>query len=511
MRGSSRLLAALARAPEREVPGIRLVLRPDFDVAQAGPTGLKLGLILDPLRRPTRILRVSPESLSRHVFVCGAPGSGKSQTVRHLLESASAEGIPWLAIEPGKAEYRLMGARLAGLPGLADLPRRGDTADVIRIRPGQLDLPPVGLNPLEPSIAPDGRRFPLQAHRDLVHALFVAAFEAADPLPQVLSAALARCYELAGWDLATGEPLQPGAKLSYPTLADLQESAMAVVSGVGYSQEITDNVRGLIAVRIGSLRLGAGGRFLDGGHPLDFERLLARNVVLETGDCGDDADKAFLIGAVLIRLVQYLRLRARPEREAGEPRGEPLRHLTVIEEAHRLLRQPSAGSGPAAGQAAQVLAGLLAEARAYGEGLVIADQVPSTLLPDVIKNTAVKIVHRLPARDDREAMAAAMNLTDAQSRYLVTLVPGEAAIFLDGMDHPVLARMPDGSSREAAGAAWRGAGLAAAASLIDIRSASCGPACQASPCTLRQVRGAWRASLEDPRIALWAEPRCSPT
>jgi hypothetical protein len=161
-----------------------------------------------------------------------------------------------------------------------------------------------------------------------------------------------------------------------------------------------------------------------------------------------------------------------------------------------------------------MFAGLLAEARAYGEGVVIADQVPSTLIPDVIKNTAVKIVHRLPALADREAVGTAMNLTDAQSRYLVTLVPGEAAVFFDGMDYPVLARMPDGSSREAAWPAGAGgsgrpgagaAGLASAASLIDIRSPSCSPACQASPCTLRQIRGAWRTGLEDPRIVLWAE------
>jgi uncharacterized protein len=526
--GSSRLLAALARTPEREVPGIRVVLRPGPEVPEADPAGLKLGVVLDPVRRPTGILRLPPESLGRHVLVCGATGSGKSQTVRHLLESASAEGIPWLVIEPAKAEYRLMGARLAGLPGLSDLPRRGDTADVMRIRPGELDLPPSGVNPLEPSVGPDGRRFPLRAHLNLLRALFLAVFQPAGQLPQVLSAALARCYELAGWDVAADQPLQPGAKLPYPTLADLQESAMAVVRGIGYSQEITDSVRGFISVRLGSLRLGTPGRFLEGGHPLDFDRLLSRNVVLEIEDCGDDADKAFLTGAVLIRLVEHLRLRARPEGgESGGLAPSPRKtlHLTVIEEAHLLLGKPPAGSGTkAAGHAAQMLAGLLAGAGAYGEGLVFADQAPSTLIPDVIKNTAVKIVHRLPALADREALGATIDLTDAQSRYLATLVPGEAAVFCDGMDYPVLARMPDGSSREAAWAVGTGreaawavgtggtgglgagaAGLASAASLIDVRSPSCGPACQASPCTLRQIRGAWRAGLEDPRITLWAE------
>ena len=93
-----------------------------------------------------------------------------------------------------------------------------------------------------------------------------------------------------------------------------------------------------------------------------------------------------------------------------------------------------------------MFADLLAEIRAYGEGLVIAEQIPAKLIPDVIKNTAVKIVHRLPAADDRDAVGATMNLTPAQSEYLVTLRPGEAAVHADGMDYPVLARMPDGTS-----------------------------------------------------------------
>ena len=105
-------------------------------------------------------------------------------------------------------------------------------------------------------------------------------------------------------------------------------------------------------------------------------------------------------------------MRARAE----GPSAPRLRHLTVIEEAHRLLRQPAQGEGggPAA-HAVEMFAGLLAEIRAYGEGLVIAEQIPSKLIPDVIKNTAIKIVHRLPAKDDRDAVGATMNLTDEQS------------------------------------------------------------------------------------------------
>jgi hypothetical protein len=94
-----------------------------------------------------------------------------------------------------------------------------------------------------------------------------------------------------------------------------------------------------------------------------------------------------------------------------------------------------------------------------------------------------------------------MNLTEPQSQYLVTLTPGEAAVFSDGMDYPLLARMPDGTARETTTPAV----TASPAALTGRRSASCGPACQAQACTLRQIRAAQRAAETDPRITMWAE------
>ncbi len=278
----------------------------------------------------------------------------------------------------------------------------------------------------------------------------------------------------------------PGARAPYPTLTALQRAAERVVADIGYSQRVTDDVLGFIRVRLASLRHGTTGRFLEGGHPLDFGALLRANVVLEIEDVGDDADKAFLMGTVLIRLAEYLRL---THRTAGRAPG--LAHLTVVEEAHRLLRRPEPGGAGGAGAAAhavELFAGLLAEIRAYGEGLVIAEQIPARLVPDVIKNTAVKVTHRLPAADDREAVGATMNATPHQSRYLVTLPPGQAAVFSDGMDFPVLVKIKDGTEREAASPAR----TADARTVVRPRSGTCGGECVARPCTLREMRGGQR-------------------
>jgi uncharacterized protein len=489
-RGSTELLAALARPPESEVPGVRLALRPDFDVtpeaAGQEPAGIDLGEILDRNLMPAGPFFLPRDSLNRHVFVCGATGAGKSQTVRSLLEAATRQDIPWLVVEPAKAEYRLMASRIPD-------------AEVITIRPGEADAIAAGLNPLEPAGDGSGHRFPLQTHADLVKALFIASFRSEEPFPQVLSAALTRVYEEAGWDLALGEPGSEGA--GYPGLTDLQRAAERVVSEIGYSQRITDDVLGFIRVRLASLRHGTTGRFLEGGHPIDFGKLLRRNVVLEIEDVGDDADKAFLMGAVLIRLAEHLRLTRGVFPGAGAP---GLRHLTVVEEAHRLLRRPPAvgpGEAGAAGHAVEMFAGLLAEIRAYGEGLVIAEQIPARLVPDVIKNTAVKITHRLPAADDRDAVGATMNATPPQSRFLVTLAPGQAAVFSDGMDFPILVKVKDGTEREVASPPR----TRDARTVVARRSATCGAECAARPCTLRDMRAAQRALAELPWVRAWAE------
>jgi len=479
---SSLLVASLAVTPSEEVPGVRLTVRSEFDVTPEtsgpAPDALPLGAVLDRNDVPADPLRIPLTSLNRHTFVCGATGAGKSQTIRHLLERAAAGGLPWLVVEPAKAEYRQMADRLG--PDL-----------VVAIRPGDPETPPAGFNPLQP--APG---FPLQTHLDLVRSLFLAAFEADEPFPQVLAGALTRCYEDLGWDLALSEPRLPGHQPRYPTLGDLQQTAEQVVDQVGYGREITDNVRGFIRVRLSSLRLGTTGQFFEGGHPLRFGDLARRHVVFEIEDVGDDQDKAFLMGALLIQLTEHLRVEAR--RDPSVLRAG-LRHLSVFEEAHRLLRRTDR-PGPAA-HAVELFAALLAEIRAYGEGLVISEQIPAKLVPDVIKNTAVKVIHRLPALDDRAAVGATVNLTEPQSQYLVTLRPGTGAVFTDGMDRPILVRMPDGSDRERGGRT----GTAPVDGLIGRRSATCGAECRARACTLRELRTAQHLLTDQPWLVLWAE------
>ncbi|MEX5713296.1 ATP-binding protein, partial [Parafrankia sp. FMc6] len=529
-RAGGELLAALARPPRRELPGITLVTPHTFDVTPEGVIqasrpmapaaalngtahrlvgeaaslpgtaarlpgtatvpdgGLVLGQVLDAAWSPAGVLPVPRSTLNRHGFVSGATGSGKSQTVRSLLESLAraADPVPWLVLEPAKAEYARMAGRLAG------------HSEVIVIKPGRLDAPPAALNPLEPEPG-----FPLQSHIDLVRALFLAAFEAHEPFPQVLARALTVCYTDTGWDLVAGqmrpeyrprfrddEPAVP-VRPRYPTLGDLQRTAARVVENIGYGAEVTADVRGFVDVRIGSLREGTPGRFFEGGHPIDVGALLTRNVVFELEDITNDQDKAFLLGAVLIRIVEHLRVKY------GSAGTGELRHVLVVEEAHRLLKNVE--SGPAAA-AVELFASLLAEIRAYGEGVLVVEQIPSKIIPDVLKNTALKVMHRLPSAEDRAAVGATMNLREEQSELVVALPPGVAAVAVDGMDRPVLVRMTPGTDRESMGeASYDGAPLGGRRSIL------CGADCRRDgACTLRQINDAAHLA-SSPRLVVWVE------
>jgi len=482
------MLAALAGLPRREVPGLRVVDAGYFDVTSetedrqgergaGSPEMIELGTILDGQDRTVGTFRVPLATLNRHAFITGATGAGKSQTVRHLLERLTHAGLPWLAIEPAKSEYAAMAGRVEGI------------SQVTVINPSDPHAIPLSINPLAPEPG-----YPVQAHIDMVRALFQAAFDAEEPFPQIMSQALQRVYEANGWDVVTGRGV-PGALAApaVPTLEQLQRTALRVIEDVGYGKELQADVVGFVDVRLRSLRIGSAGRFFEGGHPADIAQLLRRNVVLAIEDVANDEDKAFLMGTLIIRIVEHLRLRARRERAHG------LSHVIVIEEAHRLLR--NRGPQRASSHAVELFAGMLAEIRAYGEGIVVAEQIPTKLVPDVVKNTALKVVHRLPAADDRQLVGAAMNLDEDQSRQVVSLEPGVAAVFADGMDRPLRVRVPLGERRERA--------LDGPPPPIKgRRSPACGRWCRGGrACSLSEMRTAelMSGSPENAWLRIWSE------
>ena len=216
---------------------------------------------------------------------------------------------------------------------------------------------------------------------------------------------------------------------------------------LGYHVEVQNNVKAALKARINSLRIGGKGLMMDTAESLPIGSLLDRPVVLELEDLADDDTKAFVIGVLLVQLYEYRKgqsLQRRTDGKAGAPASsKDFQHLLVVEEAHRLLKRVEPGEGnPSRAKSVEFFCNMLAEIRSYGQGLMICDQVPTKLAPDVLKNTNLKLIHRTVMEEDRRAVGAAMNMTDQQMEYLSSLRRGCAAVFAEGDNRPKLVMMP---------------------------------------------------------------------
>jgi hypothetical protein len=230
-------------------------------------------------------------------------------------------------------------------------------------------------------------------------------------------------------------------------VSDLIKKAEDVIPTLGYEERVTGDLRAALVTRLDSLRQGGKGAMLDVSRSFPLDELFSQPTVIELEGVGDAGDKAFLAALLLVTLGEHRRVQGRTP---------DLRHLLIIEEAHRLLANaPTVVQEDVAnpqGEAVQTFANLLSEIRAYGQGVIVADQIPVRLAPDVIKNTDLKIAHRVVSADDREVLAGAMAMDESQARALTSLGVGEAAVFSSGDDAPLLVKVPEveGSTRKPA-------------------------------------------------------------
>ena len=437
--------------PAREVSGVSVQSVVHFGlnplaVPDSG-AALTLGEVLSPNGPTGRMVAIEADRLARHAFITGTTGSGKTNTTLQLIRQLDARGIPFLVIEPAKTEYRAL---------LAD-PQIGPRLQIFTL--GNEQVSPFRLNPFE--FVPG---FGLLTHIDLLKATFNAAFPMYASMPYLLEEAILDVYTLRGWDLATGQnrfeqgDAENGDAANFlPTLSDLYAQIDTVVERKQYAQQLRMDLSAALKARISSLRVGSKGRMLDVQRSIPIRELLARPTLLELQDLGDDAEKAFVMGLLLTLLYEH-RLTERAD-------SDRLHHLTVIEEAHRLLKRVGSADNPEIAnpqaRAVETFGNILAEVREYGEGIVVIDQIASKLSPDIIKNTNLKIVHRVMARDDREEVGGAINLDVAQRERLVTLKPGEAVIHSDDIDQAVLVRIDHARAALPRGSTIRAAEVAA--------------------------------------------------
>ena len=435
---SSRQLATYIHLPQLETGGFGISQVPSFDAVPhppgEGAATIEIGKIVVRGYETETRYQVELDALTKHVFIPGVTGAGKTNTIFHLLKQAWAAKIPFLVIEPAKTEYR-------------ELRNHSELGGRLRVFTlGDENVSPLRLNPFE-LVHPTT---PLSLHIDLLRSVFTHSFGLWNPLPQILEECLYLIYADKGWDVTGGfnrRTKVPSDPRAFPTMTDLVTKVQDVTQRLKWDPEAKGRIQGALRDKLKGLSHGGRGRMLDVQQSIPMDELMENPTILELESLGDEDDKAFLMGLLLIRLWEYRRAKA-----ANDGKNK-LRHLLVFEEAHRLLTNTAAnqqqGEGNARAKAVESFTNLLSEIRSYGEGVIIADQVPVKLAPDVIKNTNLKISHRIVDAEDRKVLAGSMHMTEQQAEAPETFLPGRTAVFMEGDDAPLLVQIPPPAKADA--------------------------------------------------------------
>ena len=418
---SGKELAYSLNFPKKSVPGLPVIECAafgrnvsTFDGTQ--PTsGLRLGKIFHMHKEePMRVL-LQKDSLASHVFVTGSTGAGKTNTVCRILDEATDQGVKFLVVEPAKGEYKNV---YGGCDDVRVFGTNPAVTPLLRINPFSF---PKSIHVLE--------------HLDRLVEIFNVCWPMYAAMPAVLKDAVSRSYEDCGWDLtASVNPYGPGL---YPTFADVARNVRAILDESEYDAENKGAYKGSLLTRLNSLTNGLNGMILTPKEVGD-NALFDGNAIVDLSRVGSAETKSLLMGLIVLKLQEH--------RMAGsDGMNQPLRHLTVLEEAHNLLKRTSTEQGSESsnllGKSVEMISNAIAEMRTYGEGFVIADQAPGLLDMAAVRNTNTKIIHRLPDLSDRELAGRAANLNDQQIIELARLPKGVAAVYQNDWVEPVLCKV----------------------------------------------------------------------
>jgi DNA helicase HerA-like ATPase len=357
-------------------------------------------------------VNISLNSLAAHTFIAGSTGSGKSNTIYHILDSARKKGVHFLVVEPAKGEYKNVFGKDKDVHVYGTNPI---LSSLLRINPFSF---PDKIHVLE--------------HLDRLVEIFNVCWPMYAAMPVVLKSAVEKSYIDCGWDLITSTN-KYDSRL-YPNFSDVARNIKTIIDSSEYDDENKGAYKGALLTRLNSLATGINGLIFSSDE-LSTDELFDMNVVIDLSRVGSSETKSLIMGMVVLKLQEY-------RMNENAPMNSNLRHITVLEEAHNLLRRTSidhpSESSNILGKSVELLANAIAEMRTYGEGFIIADQAPGLMDMSVIRNTNTKLIMRLPDQEDRELVGKAANLNEDQIIELAKLPRGVAAIYQNEWVQPVL-------------------------------------------------------------------------
>ena len=413
-------LAFSLNFPRKSIPGLPILECAEFgrniakfDEEDVTNKMLHLGDIFHMYHKEDVPVNLRQNSLASHVFVTGSTGSGKSNTIYQLLNEGRNNGLKFLVVEPAKGEYK-------------------------HVFGNHDDVSVYGTNPqLTPLLRLNPFSFPKEIHilehLDRLVEIFNVCWPMYAAMPAVLKKAVEQSYQDCGWNLL--ESTNPYGRL-YPNFNDIADNIKTIIDSSEYDDENKGAYKGALLTRIESLTNGINGLIFSNDE-LTNEHLFDSNVIVDLSRVGSTETKSLLMGILVLKLQEY--------RMANGDMNAELKHITVLEEAHNLLKRTSteqmAESANLLGKSVEMLANAIAEMRTYGEGFIIADQAPGLMDLSVIRNTNTKIIMRLPDFSDRDLVGKSANLNDDQIIELAKLPKGVAAVYQNEWIQPVLCKV----------------------------------------------------------------------
>lgn len=405
--------------PTRSVHGLPIIEHAEFgrnvpDEAMPDEDKMNLGKIYHMGKEEAAGLLLNRQAMASHTFITGSTGTGKSNAVYHLLDEITKNGqTTFLVVEPAKGEYKNVFGNCTDVQVFGTNPRE---TPLLRMNPFAF---PENIHILE--------------HIDRLVEIFNACWPMYAAMPAVLKDAIERSYQKVGWDLRNSE----SEKGVFPTFFDLLDILPGVIEESHYSKDTQSDYVGALCTRVKSLTNGIYGSVLCAEDALTDEALFDRNVIVDLSRVGSMETKSLLMGILVMKLQEY--------RMCSSGMNSRLRHVTVLEEAHNLLRKTSAEQSQEGanlqGKSVEMLANAIAEMRTYGEGFIIADQAPGLLDVSVIRNTNTKIILRLPDEEDRKLVGKSAALKEAQIDELSKLPLGVAAVYQNEWPEAVLCKI----------------------------------------------------------------------
>lgn len=358
--------------------------------------------------------RLELQKLNAHTLAVGATGVGKTTAIGDILYQLQGNKIPFTVIEPAKGEYGELWGKLPGIDVYSTTPFR---YRMLRINPFAFEKNVHILNHMERLISVFSTAWPLYAAQ-----------------PAVLRDCVRMAYIRYGWDLTNSICIRK--ERAFPTFVDVLAELPRAIKKSKFAGDARGSYEGALQTRLSMLTEGIFKEIFCSGNDISDSDLFDKNVIIDLSRLGSQETLSLIMGVLLIRLYEH---------RINEGKRNCLYHVTVLEEAHNILRRSSStpqgqDTSSIGAKSVEVLTKCITELRFTGEGFIIADQSPGELDPTAMKNTSTKIVMRLQDATDQSAVEAALSLNDEQAAELSKLDNGVGVVFQEGWTEPVLTK-----------------------------------------------------------------------